>query len=316
MRHISNLRLLGENTICWAHRKPSSCSLELLHAKGVKLYQDLDAALNDCSSVVIATPTDTHIVLANLAILKSRHIYIEKPISHKMFNPVDLYEHEKRFAIEVGCHLRSHPVLQKLKSDLDVEKKAIGYTFNLGHRLDLWRPNVDYKRGFSRDSLRGGGALFELVHMVDLAIWFFGPVYRVSALLTKKGYLDIDKEDFCLLTVEHVNGIAGQIQIDMVSPAYRSFIQIVSINKIFEFSIETNVLTVYSEHDGPVKYGPDPAFERNSMFLSHISHFISRTRNNQYLRPRCSVHDSIHALSILEAARKSNQSQTWITLKS
>lgn len=314
-RHINNLRLLDENTICWTYRKPSRDILEWLVAKDVKLYQDLDLALGNCKSVIIATPTDTHVDLANRAVLKSKHLYIEKPISNKRFNPFQLYEHSKSFAVEIGCHLRSHPILQNLKYNLGSEEQIVGYSFAMGQRLDLWRPNIDYKHSFSRDSLRGGGALFELVHMVDLAIWFFGPVQRVSALLTKKGYLDIDKEDFCLLTLEHSNGIAGQIQIDMVSPVYRSFIQIIALDRVYDFSIETNVLRSYSDHADPTEFRVEGDFNRNSMFLSHVSHFIRRTYDHLCLKPRCSIQDAIHALNVLEAARESNQSERWITVK-
>ncbi|GAB6052548.1 Gfo/Idh/MocA family oxidoreductase [Magnetospira thiophila] len=149
--------------------------------------------------LVIASRTDEHLsdlTQAAEAGFRGR-VLVEKPFLHA---PATLPGH--RFAdLRIGYNLRFHPVIQGLRRWLD-GLSVFGCQFHVGQYLPDWRPQRDYRDGYSARREQGGGVLRDLSHELDLLLWLFGPWRRVTALGGQVSDLDIDSDDLVTLLVE------------------------------------------------------------------------------------------------------------------
>ena len=189
----------------------------------------------------------------------------------------------------------------------------MGYRFVMGQNLIEWR-KTDYKKSYSSDQKRGGGALFDLVHQIDLAIWFFGPVHEVFAKLDKRSNLDIKADDFANLVLVHKNGISGQIQLDMVSPSYRGENEIITNKDVFHFNLVNGKLIKKRKKINKVIFEVSKKFDRNDLFVSQMKYFLKRLVNNE-LKPSCSLSEGIHSLNVLLAAKLSDKNKKLIKVR-
>ncbi|MFO7483829.1 Gfo/Idh/MocA family protein [Oceanibaculum nanhaiense] len=311
-RHIGNLLQLGAPVIGWRARAEKT--EEMAREFGIPTMLDLDEAIEAASAVVVATATDRHMEPALKALRAGKPLFLEKPVSHDRAGVDELAALAQGKMVEVGCQLRAHPSLTALRDRLAGPAKIAGYRLVMGQRLDEWRPDSDYRQGYSADAARGGGALFDLVHQIDLALWLFGPVRQVAAMLDKQSDLAIAGDDFSSLMLRHADGTVGQIQLDMVSPAYRGAAEVVTLEDVFDWSLATGTLTRRRGEESEIVARVPDGFQRNDLFLAHMRHFLSRL-DDPALPPLCPLSDGIAALDIMLAARKSHAEERFVTLE-
>ena len=305
-RHMENLIHLGYTVKSWKKNEYSNEQKNFLRNNKIEPVKDLSKAIDASSAVIIATPADSHIDIAIQALHREKDIYIEKPLSNSVEKIDDLLDAKKDSIIEIGCHLRSDSRLSELHRMMADNKDVAGYRFCMGQRIDQWRPEMDYRTLASVQTDRGGGALFELVHMIDLAVWNFGKAKRVSAFLGKRSRFELKCDDYTILNIEHENGILGQIEVDMLSPIYRCDIEVIGLDAIYKLKLNGGLIKIMSESDvklWPVNRNiPD---ERNQLFIRHIKHFMSCIKNRS-IRPKCTLEEAIECQKILSAAKKAS----------
>lgn len=161
--------------------------------KEFKTYKRLEEVerLEDYDYFVISSETYRH--YENLDYIntrvKEKTILVEKPLFHEYF---DFEETNNR--IFVAYNLRFHPVINKIKNK--VRKEDILYSNIIaGQYLPTWRPNVDYREGYSASKIKGGGVLLDLSHEIDYIQWIMGEVELNGAINTKISDLAIDSDD-------------------------------------------------------------------------------------------------------------------------
>jgi len=307
MRHIQNLVMLGAKVLVWRTRTELAKKLE--DELNLKVFLSFDEALEHADAVVIATNTNKHLNLALKAAKMGKAIFMEKPISHTTKGIKELSDlvHKKKLVFEVGCQLRAHPNLIKLHQLTAQAQYGPLYTYRavVGHRLESWRPGTDYKKSYSADLQQGGGALLDLIHEIDLINWLTGPITSVSAHLSQVSDQEMKSEDLVNMTLINANGAIGQVQLDMLSPEYRRGLELVYRDAIIYWDYVTGILTCNQNSLITVVDQVSDQFERNSLFLSHMSYFLDRLINPKIL-PLCPIEDGIAALTIAECARLSD----------
>lgn len=276
---------------------------------GIHCGSDRSTLMAECDAVVVATAPDSHVDIAKEALELGLPVFIEKPISHNRTGVDDLTRLLVRTGtpVEVGCQLRHHPVLQEMARRLAgrPDGPILAFRACVGQRLDQWRPGTDHRAGFSADATRGGGALFELVHELDLVQWILGPVRKVQANLATVGDLDIRADDLANLTLTLESAAVGQVQIDMISPVYRREFEVVCQGAIWRFDyVKGELHRVSGEGAQCVAKCPD-RFERNDLFLAHMRYFLDRVQDHT-LPASCSLEDGVNVLNIALAARRSH----------
>jgi predicted dehydrogenase len=307
-RHITNLQELGVTVIAWRERKDKI--RELADKFKILVFTELNEALDTCDAVIIATDTHRHIEIALIAAEKKKHLFIEKPVSHNLENLEKLSQisSQNQLVIEVGCMLRVSETLKKLKNIIDTQElgPVLTYRTVMGQSLDTWRPDNDYRKSYSADSSRGGGALMDLIHQVDLVQHLFGQITDVYCFNQTIGPLEINAETLSNLTIQSKSGVSGQVQVDMISPIYRGNIEVVTTHALLIWDIQTNVLTIYKVGTEKVLIAPKSEFQRNDFFMSHMKHFLSRI-HDQKIPEIASLQDGVMAINVVLTAYKSNQ---------
>jgi predicted dehydrogenase len=312
-RHIANLLQLGAEVSVWRAR--SEMIAEITRDFPVQTFTDLNNAIAAAEAVVVATATDQHVAIATATLKAERALFIEKPLSHDWEGIDNLSHLAKDKIVEVGFQFRAHPNLIALASQLrqPAHQRLLTYRLAMGHRLDAWRPNQVYEQGYSAHAARGGGALFDLIHQIDIALWLFGPVVGVHAVLAKLGVLNIQGDDVTNLLLTHKNGTTGHIQLDMASPVYRCEVEVMTTDGLFRWSNAEGKLRQLSPEGETIVDCLPEGFKRNDLFYRHMAHWLKRIENPDLL-PLCAFEDAVEALRVVLSARSASKLQKMITI--
>lgn len=305
-KHSNNLKELNADIKIWRQRSDQGTAIE---KDGFVFEPSLDEGLAWCDGVVIATATDQHIFIAQKAAQFKKAIYLEKPVSLSREGLEELLKETKNLVVEVGCQMRQHPNLQALHKLIQQgeDGKVLSFQAWVGQRLDQWRPNTDYRECYSADAARGGGALFDLVHEVDLMTWLVGPMQSVYADLRHNSDLEMKAEDLANLILGAENGAAGTVQLDMLSPAYRRGMQIICEKAVYRWDMKEGVLWRSVGNDQAVAVDKIvEGYMPTNMLFDAIQNFLKRIDNPE-LPAHCSLAEGVHDLDILLAAREANK---------
>ncbi len=111
-------------------------SQEISQKYHITHYTDIDELIDAVEAVDIVTPTVSHFELAKKALKKSKHIFLEKPISHSLEEAQELMELVKESGVkcQVGHIERFNPALLSL-SDMELKPRFIET-----HRLAQYNP--------------------------------------------------------------------------------------------------------------------------------------------------------------------------------
>jgi UDP-2-acetamido-3-amino-2,3-dideoxy-glucuronate N-acetyltransferase len=93
---------------------------------------------DDIKAIVIATPAETHFLVAREALLSSKHVFVEKPLtlSEKEAEELIVISKKNNLVLMVGHLLQYHPAFIKLKNLASAgELGRINYIYS--HRLNL-----------------------------------------------------------------------------------------------------------------------------------------------------------------------------------
>lgn len=306
-RHVENIATLGALPLAWRAR--SQQAEEARQRLKIPVYTDIQQAMKECDAVVVATATDQHMPVAIAAAQQGKPIFVEKPISHNLDNIDKFVELAKNLVVEVGCQLRAHPALRELASYLATGEAGniLTYQFAVGQRLDTWRKQTDYRKCYSANIDRGGGALMDLIHEIDLACWFAGPTEQVFCRQSNTGLFEIQGDDISNLILSHHNGAVGQVQMDMISPNYRRHFELVTNRAIFYWNDSDGTVYCHDANKKQALFRPPADLTRNSLFLDHMSHFLARI-NQAEEAALCTLDQSVSVLKTVLSARQSHLS--------
>jgi len=186
-------------------------------ASGLPGFSDLEALLNDprVDALVIATPPQPRLALAEAAIAAGKHLLLEKPVALEAAQ----IERLQRQALAAGVcvavdfEYRAVPAFQQLAALLQQNPVGRPWLVKLdwlmGSRADAARPWNWYSQRAA-----GGGVLGSLgTHAFDTLHWLLGPTRSLSAsrslaipqrpLADGSGRLAaVDAEDIALLQLE------------------------------------------------------------------------------------------------------------------
>lgn len=223
-RHAQNLRSLQPDLALSVLRR----SVEVDPAEtalGVTRFQQLEEALRaEPDFAVVATPSSHHVEVLDPLLQAGVPCYVEKPVVTKSAD----IERLRRLLMSLprapatfaGCNLRFLPSLNVLRSSIGEGRigRITRVSLQVGQWLPDWRPLHDYRNSYSADPRQGGGVIFDLIHELDAARWFFGEFEQVKAVAGKFSALDIRSEDSaCIVLAKNKGGPVVAIGLDYVS---------------------------------------------------------------------------------------------------
>jgi predicted dehydrogenase len=211
--------------------------------------------------------------------------------------------------VQVGFVYRYAPIFQELYRILN-ESKVLGKPLFALFRLGGRGAHQEWKH---KKEL-GGGAINEmLVHMLDLALWFFGPVRTVKVLsnLTKLerrviGEKEIlcNAEDFVFLKCRNREGVDIYVESDFITPAFSQYVEVQGENGSFFGSIDPAVPSYLflKEARGGYEAGKTVFnFGKRDFFAAQVTDFIYSVAVNKW-PVKNTVNDSILLMKCMKEA--------------
>lgn len=231
----------------------------------------------DADGFLICNPTALHLETALKVAHFERPIFIEKPLSHSLDGLEAL-----RGTILVGYCLRFDQSLKEFKQKVDgLDKNKIkSVKIVCQSWLPDWRPGSDYRQSYSAKKDLGGGALLDLSHEIDYALWWFGPVKKVSAKIRQAPELNIETEAIADLKLEFVSGVKADIRLSYASHKYERFCEVKTADQTLRWDYHQN----------------------NEMYIDEIKHFIEVCQGKT--KPQITIADGIKVLEVIEAAKR------------
>lgn len=299
-RHIANLVMLGAEVSSYRYRQ--ELAGQMAEELRITSFPSLEAAFDaKPDAVVVANRTDLHMAVALEAARRGCHLYLEKPVSNTLDGTEELRAivAAKALVVEVGCMLRFHPNLRCIKQLLG--DSAIGTPYSVrvfhGQYLPDWRPTQDYRQGYSAFRHQGGGIVLDWIHEIDYLLWWFGAVDSVTALVDHVSALETDTEDVADMLLRFRSGLIGNVHLDCLRPFLHRGCEIVTSNAVIAWDYVAGTVTVQRRGDDePQVFRTPQGFERNTMFVDAMQHFLDRIEVGG--EPVVSLDEGIEALKI------------------
>jgi myo-inositol 2-dehydrogenase/D-chiro-inositol 1-dehydrogenase len=316
-KHISGLAKLPGVELVLADSRPEAAE-RLGRESKLPWVRDVQAifADPDISAVDICTPTSSHLSLIQNALVSGKHFFCEKPLCEREEEEVRLIDRllaEHRLVGMIGYVYRFAPVFelgQRLFKDVP----------RTGESLELGRVVTAFFRIGGRGShqawkhlkAHGGGAINEmLVHMLDLALWYFGPASEASVLT--KGLLrpkrvingmeeTVDAEDYVIARLQMKSGVEVICQADLLTPAFTQFVEVQGENGTFMGSIQPDMPSFLHLDKGVAGYQAGKTtlnFGPRNLFEAQMAEFVQAVRA-QTPPERCTIQDSLELMKTME----------------
>jgi predicted dehydrogenase len=307
-RHFQNLRSLGFERFAFyrTHRGtvPADQSVDW------PSFDNLGAALALQPKIaIVSNPSARHLEVATAAAEAGCDLFIEKPLS----NSVDGYDELARVVRErvrvamVGCQFRFHPLLIELRNGVESQRlgQVVGANAEWGEYLPDWHPWEDYRQSYSARAELGGGVVLTLIHPLDYLYWLFGRVERVQAATRAVPKLETPaSEDWAEITLTFGSGVIAQVHLDYLQrlPVHR--LRVWGDRGSATLDFQSNVLRwlTHGEKDETTEVAAPQGFERNTMFLDEMRHFLQCVAERQ--QPRIPLEDGIEVLRIALNAKQ------------
>lgn len=191
-KHLRVLADLGVDV--WV-AEPDEARRRQARAAGVpedRVVADVEAALLHVDAVDIVTPADSHLALAEAALLAGRDCFIEKPVTRTVAEAERLRDLARRTdrIVQIGHVFRFHPATDVLREHL--ERGIVGTVrYATGRFAGFKRPRVDV-----------GVTHSDALHYFDLFAYLLGR--RPTAVTaTLRDVLGRGLDDLSFTTVEY-----------------------------------------------------------------------------------------------------------------
>ena len=309
-RHIRNLLALSVRNILAYDSNPVR-SYEVREEFGVETLNNLESAWEQNPyGAFITTPTSLHIPIAIQAAEYGCHLFIVKPLSHTFEGVKKLLAliEEKQLISLVGCNMRFHPGLQKVKEL--IEEKTLGNMVaarvESGQYLPDWHPMEDYRKNYSARRDLGGGIILDAIHELDYIRWLLGEVRSVSCFAGKLSHLEIETEDTAEIILRFSNGAIGEVHVDYVQRAYSRTSQFIGDEGTIRWDYSQGTVRYYSSaSDRWMEFENPKDWVANQMYVDELSHFLCCLEGR--VQPEQDVSEGAKVLAVALAAKSSAQ---------
>jgi len=316
-RHIGNLIALKAGQILAFDVREDRRS-EVERQFGVEALDDLNKAWERGPDVALITaPTSMHVPLALQAAEQGCHLFIEKPLSDRLEGVDRLLNavRERNLITLVGCNMRFHPGLVKVKKLL--EEGAIGQVVaarvSVGQYLPDWHPWEDYRKTYSARRNLGGGVILDAIHEIDYIRWMLGEVEAVACFTGKLSRLEIETEDTAALLLRFADGAIGEVHLDYVQRAYYRTCHIIGDEGTIHWDYTAGEVRWYSAAAREWRvFANPPGWEPNQMYLDEMRHFLRCLSGQE--KPSLDVFEAARVLEVALAAKASAETEEVVRL--
>ena len=265
--------------------------LQLLKKKGIKISNSLTECLKENPDIgVITNETSLHIPIAIKLAKEGLDLFLEKPLSNSLKDVEKLRAivKKKKLITQIGCNLRFHPCIKKIKSLIEHQK--IGRIISAQVQNYSYLPDShrweDYRKSYAaRKDLGGGVILTNAIHEIDYLYWFFQEVENVISISGKFSDLDIKAEDYVSGLLKFKNKIIGELHMDYFQrPDFRSC-KIRGTKGEIYWNSDDNCVNIYNINKKKWETKFDNGFSHNldtySSYVEELKHFLKCVKHRK-----------------------------------
>lgn len=224
----------------------------------------------------------------------SGRVLIEKPV----FSCVASTDVTGFAGSAVGYNLRFHPVLSALH-DAIAGQELLSMQIYCGQYLPTWREGRDYRRSYSAQAA-GGGALRDLSHELDYALWLGGAWKRVAALGGHVSSLEIESDDSFVLLLELERCRMATVQVNYLDRPGRREIVVNVEGHTYRADLMLGVL----ETDGVAR---EFSIDRDSTMVAQ--HRAALASDYRFL---CTLAEGEAVVRLIDAANRAVAGKCWV----
>jgi len=170
-------------------------------------------------AVLILTPPNTHLELAEKFAAAGKHILLEKPLEISLDRAERLVKACSRVKLGIVLQHRFRPGAEKLREHL----KDLGQIVSASAAIPNWRPQSYYDMpGRGTRARDGGGVLLtQGIHTLDLFLSLTGEAAEVKSFVTTTPVHKMETEDLVAAAVKFKSGAIGTVH--ATTTAYPGF---------------------------------------------------------------------------------------------
>ena len=287
-RHLENfLQLKNVKLIVYTKRT----DLDSFKEQGVKISNSLTECLKENPNIgIITNETSLHVPITIKLAQNGLDLFIEKPLSNSLKDVEKLRAivKKKKLITQIGCNLRFHPCIKKIKSLIEHQK--IGRIISAQVQNYSYLPDShrweDYRKSYAaRKDLGGGVILTNAIHEIDYLYWFFQEVENVISISGKFSDLDIKAEDYVSGLLKFKNKIIGELHMDYFQrPEFRSCKIRGTKGEIYWDSVD-NCVDVFNMNKKRWETKFDSGFSNNldtySSYVEELKHFLKCVKHRK-----------------------------------
>jgi UDP-2-acetamido-3-amino-2,3-dideoxy-glucuronate N-acetyltransferase len=305
---VRNFHQIGALKMICDKNETVLSNLQAQHT-GVEICYSLTDVLmrDDVQGVVIATPAETHFLLAREALLAGKHVFVEKPLVLKDSEGRELIEIAEKHGrvLMVGHLLQYHPAFIKLRELASSgELGRINYIYS--HRLNLGK-----------------------IRREENILWSFAP-HDISMILSLAGdepesiqttggyYLHQRIADVTTTHLDFPSGLKAHIFVSWLHPFKEQKLVVVGDRKMVVFDdtldwpekllIFPHRIEWHANMPVPVKADPERVeYSRDEPLKRECLHFLNCIVNGD--RPVTDGNEGLRVLRILNASQMSMDQQ-------
>ena len=199
--HLTNWKEIEGITLAGFYDPSNDNALAAAKQHHVKRYINADELINECDAIDIVAPTTAHFELSKKAILKSKHVFVEKPLANTMDEAKELLKLSKEANIkfQVGHIERFNPAFLAAKGH------TLNPMFIEVHRLAQFNP-----RGTDVSVI-----LDLMIHDIDIILSL---VKSTVKSISAKGVIVMsDTPDIANVRMEFDNGCVANLTSSRIS---------------------------------------------------------------------------------------------------
>ena len=213
--HVRAAREIDGVEIVAVHGANPGRTRALAESAGAVPFDDFEAFLaHPMDMVAIGSPSALHASQGIAAARRGLHVLSEKPLDISSERIDALIDETDRAGVKLGVFFQERLVPELVALKRRIDRGELGEPLFISGQVKWYRPPEYYAGSRWRGTFAwdGGGALMNQgIHTVDVLLWLFGDVVRVTGRTATRLHA-IEVEDTAAALLEFANGATGTIE--------------------------------------------------------------------------------------------------------
>jgi predicted dehydrogenase len=303
-RHARVLTGLGVADIRACDPSTEQRAALAIESPNVRMHESFaDGLLARPDTVLLCTPPEMHVPMACRAIEAGCHVLTEKPLSDRTdgIDALEVLAADRRKKIMVALCFRYHEGLLRAKEYVASGRigRLVSIRALMGEHLPAIRP--DYRTLY----LAQHNGAFELMHDLDLAIWYAAqPVRKAHCVFGSYSDIGIQSPDVVEFLLDFEDRCAATVHLDFFQSPRRRQMELIGTKGVItvEFARWDHCTVSVFETSAGVWQVEELATDRDDMFRAEDREFLEAVAGDRPIR--CTLAEGRKTVELVASAQQ------------